>query len=316
MSRIPFKRQLVILVTCLLAIGVIVPIATFAKGTPPGEQKRVNIHPAIATAGQPTPITADCSSPQTLVTLNKGDVFNASATLTTTDPNEQSEGEFLQILDGSVSPPTVLLTVDDNTGSGSVTFTATVSNDPIQACIINIDTDETGSATFTVTGSQPPPVIVNHTPITSTNNVLDTVRDTLKQIIQLNQQLQIACTIDIAGPYVKLIAAIGNTQSTVEIVNVFFDLKAKPVNDVAQMKVAIALIKLIPGFGCASAIVNLLSLGGISLLEKCLTDAGCLAQVQKDPGVKQRFCIAVVNAISAAIPGSYFLLLFAEQRLC
>ncbi len=310
MSRIPFKRHLIILVTCLLALGVIVPLATFAKGTPPGEQKRTNVHPAIATAGQPTPITADCSGPQTLVTLNKGDVFNANATLTTTDPNEQSEGEFLQILDGSVSPPTVLLTVDDNTGSGSVTFTATVSNDPIQACIINIDTDETGTVTFTVTASQPPPVIVNHTPITSTNNVL------LKQIIPLNQQLQIACTIDIAGPYVKLIAAIGNTQSTVEIVNVFFDLKAKPVNDVAQMKVAIALIKLVPGFGCASAIVNLLSLGGISLLEKCLTDAGCLAQVQKDPGVKQRFCIAVVDAISGAIPGSYFLLLFAEQRLC
>jgi pimeloyl-ACP methyl ester carboxylesterase len=141
MSRIPFKRQLIILASIIAALSFAIPVATFAHAQgnpPPGEQKR--IQPAVrvqAVAGQPTAITADCSAPQTLVTLNKGDVFNASATLTTTDPDEESEGETLQILDASTTPPTVLLNLDLNTGSATIKpFTASVNNDPIQACIV------------------------------------------------------------------------------------------------------------------------------------------------------------------------------------
>src|SRR5437762_2630436 len=67
MSRIPFKKHLLILVVCILAICIVVPVATFAKGSSsPGEQKRVQPQGVAAAQGQPTPITADCSSPQSL----------------------------------------------------------------------------------------------------------------------------------------------------------------------------------------------------------------------------------------------------------
>ncbi|HVB24618.1 MAG TPA: alpha/beta hydrolase [Ktedonobacteraceae bacterium] len=152
MKGLPFKRHLVILFTCLLAIGVIVPIATFAKGTPSGEQKRAQSHVVFAAvAGQSTPVTADCSSPQPLVTLQKGDTLQLSATLTSTDPNEQSEGEFLQVFDNITSPPTNLVNLDNNTGSTSITHIATANGENITTCIIGIDIDDTGTVTFTVT---------------------------------------------------------------------------------------------------------------------------------------------------------------------
>lgn len=117
LSRFPFKRQIIILACCLILIGITVPIATFAKGSPPGEQKRTQtVHSTLATQGQPISITADCSSPQLLATLNKGDQLTATATLTSSDSGEQAEGEFLHILDASTNPATNLLTVDNNAG--------------------------------------------------------------------------------------------------------------------------------------------------------------------------------------------------------
>lgn len=155
MSRIPFKRHLIILVTCILAIGVIVPIATFAKGTPPGEQKRPQ-HSAVHShfqSGQPIQITTDCSSVplQLLVILNQGDQLTGSATLTTSDPDEESEGETLVIQEQNSSFTKTLLTLDVATGSATIPpLTASVNNDNINACINGIDSDETGTVTLNV----------------------------------------------------------------------------------------------------------------------------------------------------------------------
>ena len=154
MSRIPFKRHLVILVTCLLALGVIVPLATFAKGTPPGEQKRHD-HPKVTHTAQDTSvtITTDCSSVplQLLTTLQVGDTLTGNATLTSSDPNEESEGETLVIQEQNSSFTRTLLTLDVATGSATIpTLTATVANDSINACINGIDSDETGTVSFTV----------------------------------------------------------------------------------------------------------------------------------------------------------------------
>ena len=155
MSRIPFKRHLVILVTCLLALGVIVPIATFAKGMPAGEQKH-SVHPTIIHSAQGTTvtITTDCSSVplQLLTSLQAGDTLTANATLTSGDPNEESEGETLVIQEQNSSFTRTLLTLDVATSTASINpLVASIANDNINACINGIDSDETGTVTFNVT---------------------------------------------------------------------------------------------------------------------------------------------------------------------
>ncbi len=313
MKRFPFKRQLMILASIIAALCIAVPVATFAHASsnPPGEQKR--IQPAVRTqavAGQPTAITADCSAPQLLVTLNKGDIFKANATLISTDPNEESEGEFLHILDASTNPPTNLLTVDNNAGSGNVTFTATVNNDPIQACIVATDDDETGSVTFTVT-AQGPTTIEKHIPIVGSKGLFDTVKDALHKF---GGKLALACTIDILGEKVKLIGVGANATT---VITLDYDLAKNPVNrDLLAMKVVIALVDLLPGSGCAQSLVNLFSLGGIDLLKQCLTDRACLTQVENDSQVKQKLCFATIGAIAALIPGSFLILTFEAKQLC
>ncbi len=72
MSRIPFKRHFVILVTCILAIGVIVPIATFAKSNNSEPHRRplpTKSHVAkLASGGTSFSITTDAN-------CNIGDLY-------------------------------------------------------------------------------------------------------------------------------------------------------------------------------------------------------------------------------------------------
>ncbi len=157
MKRFPFKRQVIILVSIIAALCVAIPVATFAKGTPPGEQKRSE-RPKVTHNAQSTTvtITTDCSSVplQLVTTLQISDTLNASATLISSDPDEESEGETLVIQEQNSSFTRTLLTLDVATGSATITpLTATVANDNINACINGIDSDETGTVTFSVTSA-------------------------------------------------------------------------------------------------------------------------------------------------------------------
>jgi hypothetical protein len=167
MKGFPFKRHLIIIVTCLLAIGVIVPIATFAKsasGEPhssPPHPPKVTLH--INTATGDTSVNATIqegcppSAPLNSTPFKANDVISGSASLSSTDPNEANEpSEPLNIFDtnGQLATQSNPLIVHLNETKG-FTFIATVG-DQLQACINGFDSDETGIVNFTETDAPKP----------------------------------------------------------------------------------------------------------------------------------------------------------------
>jgi len=159
MSRIPFKRHFVILVTCILAIGVIVPIATFAKSNNSEPHRRplpTKSHVAkLASGGTSFSITTDANcniGADTVVSFHNGDTVSGTASLASTppDPGEASENEPL-LLQGTNVPSIPPIPVD--TGSQSFSFIA-AGDGTLTACVGGSDGgdgDELGTITGTVT---------------------------------------------------------------------------------------------------------------------------------------------------------------------
>jgi len=157
MKRFPFKRQLIILASIIAALCVAIPVATFAHGAPLGEQKR-NERPKVTHNAQDTTVTVttDCSSVplQRLTTLQTGDTLTLGATLTSSDPDEESEGETLVIQEQNSLFTRTVLNLDVAKGNATIRpLIAGVANDNINTCINGIDSDETGTVTFNITSA-------------------------------------------------------------------------------------------------------------------------------------------------------------------
>jgi hypothetical protein len=107
---------------------------------------------ALAQSTSSITVTLDSASPVTIpLSFNSGDTVTVSAILTTTDPNEDGEGEPLVI-----SGPGCSSTVAAYEFTTTTTCTATAAG-MLSAYISGADGDESGTITVTVSSTAPPP---------------------------------------------------------------------------------------------------------------------------------------------------------------
>src|SRR5713226_3966301 len=143
MKGFPFKRHLILLVTAILLIGIMVPLATFAKSNK-GEPHHALLSSKVTQHVDPflgittVTVTTDalCGTSSTTVvpppTLKKGDRVVGSAKVTPiNDPNEASEGETLVLLEQNSQFTKPIATIGINDGDVLVTFTAAVDKDTL-----------------------------------------------------------------------------------------------------------------------------------------------------------------------------------------
>lgn len=132
MKRFPFKRHLIILVPCILLIGAIVPLATFAAS--PARQ---------ASSEQTTTVTVKnrcvIEGRQTLVTLKSGQEIKGSAVMKGNDTNHEEEALALYEVNG----PSAIL-VKANFGAKNFEFTASQNNLQVVVCFAQTAGDDDG----------------------------------------------------------------------------------------------------------------------------------------------------------------------------
>ena len=143
MLHFSFKRYLIILVPCILLIGIMVPLNTFAASST--HQAQAVPKNARATFN----VTNRCvvEGAQTIVTLNKGQEIEGSAVMTGDDAVHEEEAITLYELDGAGAK-----LIKANFGSKHFEFTAQHNNDQIEVCYAQTDMDDDGD--FNVSQSQ------------------------------------------------------------------------------------------------------------------------------------------------------------------
>lgn len=99
-----------------------------------------------------TTIATDCTSPTTIATLHNGDSVSGFATLHTTDPNENGEGEPL-ILQSSGG---FGLTIPAYELTQPFSFTAHVEGETFTGCIGGFDSDESADVSITINSTPNP----------------------------------------------------------------------------------------------------------------------------------------------------------------
>jgi hypothetical protein len=259
MKRFPFKRHLILLGAAILLIGVMIPLASFARSS--SSEPHHPITPAQVVAGPATSGTvvtatteADCGNPTILVpTLHKGDVVNIQAEVVPTNgetfSGEQSEGEFLKVYDVLGDSITYI----DYTASRVYAFTAT-GNDTLKACIIppGPDGDELGTIGVQVTPAPPPPP----TPIQDTR--LAKIFFCLIDRVDVGKLVKIAGRgAQFAGKVFKVLNYTWTGLST--FVATVQDIKTGQVFEVAW-----TIITIPPGGACLDLIRNLTPIRPVS----------------------------------------------------
>lgn len=339
MKQFPFKRQLIILACIITALCVAIPVAAFAKQStpPPGAgEHHVSVQHSLqaAASGQPVTITADCGSPQPIVTFNTGDTVSGTAVIVTSsgDPAEEAgEHEDLQL--GGTNVPTIPgnpFAVDS--GTHPINFKATGSG-TLTGCITvgvngtGFDNDESATVTVTVTPAPtptPPPPTPVPTPtplppvkqITNIGGSASTIFHQVDERLEkFGNRLVAQCTIALFTNGFTLFAL---EKRGLRLVQLDFTVITKKL-DVDQQVVEglIAAFELLPGSGCAEEIVNIISNGGIDLLKDCLRDRGCLTQIEHDKQLRNLLCAAVTHKLEVFPPPALFPDLFFEYfHLC
>lgn len=144
MKRFLLRRHFILLGVCVLLLGVMVPIATFAKGA--GSEPHHTFHsstvtqsvdPSTGVVTAKATTDASCDNPTIIIpSLRKGDKVHIEAEIVPTNgesfASEQSEQEFLKIYDlfGDFVQPI------DYLASRVFNFTVTGNNDVLKACIL------------------------------------------------------------------------------------------------------------------------------------------------------------------------------------
>ncbi len=211
--------------------------------------------------------------------------------------------------------PTVSCTVDNflpNT-TDTITFSATVNPSLTSGTITNTATAQshdlsspvTATSVTTISPTTPPPPIIKHIPI---NGPISSIKNTVNKVLKnLGVRLAVSCTVGL----------LANKVTLISLSKIDFTLAQQPELLDKEISIAEALLELVPGFGCAEAIVNLLSGGGIDELHACLHDTGCRHEIATDPTLKRDLCIAVVFALEGVFPVSLFpFLTFESNFLC
>ena len=145
MLHLSFKRYLIILAPCILLIGIVVPLKTFAASP---------THQAVSKNAVVTLVTLTATNrcvvegAQTIVTLNKGQEIEGSAVMTSSeDGNHEEEALVLYELHGSGA-----ILVKANSGSQKFEFSVQHNNDQIQVCYAQINMDD--ESDFNLTQAQ------------------------------------------------------------------------------------------------------------------------------------------------------------------
>lgn len=171
MKGIPFKRHLILLGAVILLIGVMVPLASFAKsstgephGRPPQPPKvTFKTNPTTGKSDPTATIMQGCpaAAPINPTPFRAGDVITGTATFTSTDTGESSETEEANnALEVFVTIPPVSVKLNQ---TSSFTFIAR-AGDNLNACFVTYDGDEVGTISYTIT---PPPDLTPRSPCVS-----------------------------------------------------------------------------------------------------------------------------------------------------
>ena len=142
MLRFRPKRLFFILLPCILIIGVMIPIATFAASSrhQAASVTTETISTLTVTNRCVTPPAATASEgPQTLATLNKGQEIEGSAVMTGNDANSEEEGLAVYEVNG----PAALL-VKANFPARIFEFTAHTNNIQVVVCFVQLKDDDDG----------------------------------------------------------------------------------------------------------------------------------------------------------------------------
>ena len=149
MQRIPFKGLFIILIPCILLVGVIVPLAVFAKApahSSPTHSSSVQSSDELKSRLFAINNAATCNipgqndNPEVLFTFQAQAEVTGLTRIVSADVTEANE-EVL-VLKETKGPFT--MTVQPNTGPHPFKFTATKNGDQLTACYTLIGHDDEG----------------------------------------------------------------------------------------------------------------------------------------------------------------------------
>lgn len=328
MLHSPFRRRLGILLSSFLLVGIMLSLAA-SQAMAQGMQHHVAAQAPISFSAT---ITADCRlTAQTIATFSQGDVVSGTVSyVNVNDSHEASEQENLTLKEtgGSFTMDYVV-----DSGTKSFTFTAAANNDTLTGCIFSYDGDESGTISGTIVppstptptpttptatstpptpGTTPPPPVVKNIPI---NGSVSSIYNTVKKVLNsLPFRLGFACTIEYFSNKVELFGAIVNDLGLLKL---DFDVATSQSERLDKtISLVQALLDLIPGFGCAKAIVNIASGVGIDQLDACLHDNGCRHAIATDPQLRKELCYGVFFALEGAATSLFPILSFEEGKVC
>lgn len=263
MSRVPFKRQLIILVCIITALCIAIPVATFAQGhSSKGEPHHAPLQSTVVQQTDPitnltkTVITTDapCSNATPVASsLQPGDQVSIVATETTTDNNEASEQEFLQLQDSANTFNQSVTTFNEIT---PMVFNVVSPNDQLSACIQQgadgPDGDEQGLITYTIA----------HTKTITLKGGLETIGKEAKDSI-LNELKKLPVGVDCVLDFAEDTPVVYLIKADYTLIKLDYQLAttAEPDKQGAEMIDALVGItpKLPAGIGCYQSILSYLS---------------------------------------------------------
>lgn len=299
MKGFPFKRHLIVLGVVVLLIGIMVPLASFAKQSPPGERPRsisASLAAQSAAPGKPISITTDCSSTtlQTIATFSKGDQVQGTAMLTSGDPNEASENENLHLQEQNSQFTKPITTVTINNSPQNFFFVAGTFHDTLTACVDGLDDDDIPTVIVTITRF--PQLDTVDTISCKSAELkdgkeaetekfdcsLDTTFTLPDKVVGCATEIGVVALQDLAlaaghPELVPLIELLGRVNTLREFVTVKTNLER-----------AVKLVGFVLPAECITGLADLVTHGQFSALGRCLADTGCTKLLEQELLLHQR----------------------------